>query len=169
MIFWKKTGSAPTFRWILSCFSFKKDGVPSLRIETQIRDQSPDPRIHPRTGTVVRCGTTQQWTRHLHPGPRSLPYGTHLHLNLALAHQNKAVRRPDPSPVLGSGPSQTGPNHPGITFKWRAMPTMEGTVQEDNYRTEVQFKDKNLLKNKSFASSGSQRVRIRGPVTRIWT
>jgi hypothetical protein len=42
------------------------------------------------------------------------------------------------------------------------MPTMEGTVQEDDYRTEVQFKDKNLLKNQSFASSGSQRVRIRG-------
>jgi hypothetical protein len=30
------------------------------------------------------------------------------------------------------------------------MPTMEGTVQEDDYRTEVQFKDKNLLKNQSF-------------------
>jgi hypothetical protein len=27
---------------------------------------------------------------------------------------------------------------------------MEGTVQEDDYRTEVRFKDKNLLKNQSF-------------------
>ncbi len=27
---------------------------------------------------------------------------------------------------------------------------MEGTVQEDDYRTEVWFKDKNLLKNQSF-------------------
>jgi hypothetical protein len=36
------------------------------------------------------------------------------------------------------------------------MPTMEGTVQEDDYGTEVWFKDKNLLKNQSFASSGSQ-------------
>ncbi len=27
---------------------------------------------------------------------------------------------------------------------------MEGTVQEDDYRTEVQFKDKNLFKNQSF-------------------
>jgi hypothetical protein len=41
------------------------------------------------------------------------------------------------------------------------MPTMEGTVQEDGYRTEVRFKDKNLLKNQTFASSGSQRARIR--------
>jgi hypothetical protein len=38
---------------------------------------------------------------------------------------------------------------------------MEGTVQEDDYRTEVRFKDKNLLKIKVFASSGSHRVRIR--------
>jgi hypothetical protein len=30
------------------------------------------------------------------------------------------------------------------------MPTMQGTVQEDDYRTEVRFKDKNLLKNQSF-------------------
>jgi hypothetical protein len=57
---------------------------------------------------------------------------------------------------------QTGPNHPGIAFEWHAMPTMEGTVQEDDYRTKVRFKDKNLLKNQSFASSGSQRARIRG-------
>ncbi len=40
------------------------------------------------------------------------------------------------------------------------MPTMEGTVQEGDYRTEVRFKDKNLFKNQSFASSGSQRTRI---------
>ncbi len=30
------------------------------------------------------------------------------------------------------------------------MPTMEGTVQEDDHRTEVWFKDKNLFKNQSF-------------------
>ena len=42
------------------------------------------------------------------------------------------------------------------------MHTMEGTVQEDDYRTEVRFKDKIYLKIKAFASSGSQRVRIRG-------
>ncbi len=30
------------------------------------------------------------------------------------------------------------------------MPTMEGTVQEDDYQTEVRFKDKNLLKNQGF-------------------
>jgi hypothetical protein len=29
-----------------------------------------------------------------------------------LAHLSKAVRCPDPSPVLRSGPSRTGPNHP---------------------------------------------------------
>jgi hypothetical protein len=40
------------------------------------------------------------------------------------------------------------------------MPTMEGTVQEDDYRTEVRFKDKNLLKIKVLASSGSQSTRI---------
>ncbi len=37
---------------------------------------------------------------------------------------------------------------------------MEGTVQEDDYRTEVWFEDKNLLKIKVFASSGSQRTQI---------
>jgi hypothetical protein len=42
------------------------------------------------------------------------------------------------------------------------MPTMEGTVQEDDYQTEVRFKDKIYLKIKVFASSGSQRIRIRG-------
>jgi hypothetical protein len=40
------------------------------------------------------------------------------------------------------------------------MPTMKGTVQEDDYRTEVQFKDKNLLKIKILASSGSHSTRI---------
>jgi hypothetical protein len=43
---------------------------------------------------------------------------------------------------------------------------MEETVQEDDYRTEVRFKDKNLLKIKVFASSCSHRVRIRE--LRIW-
>jgi hypothetical protein len=31
------------------------------------------------------------------------------------------------------------------------MPMMKGTVQEDDYRTEVRFKDKNLLKIKIFS------------------
>ncbi len=50
-------------------------------------------------------------------------------------------------PVLGSGPSRTGLSHLGIAFEGRAMPTMEGTVQEDDYWTEVRFKDKNPFKN----------------------
>jgi hypothetical protein len=37
---------------------------------------------------------------------------------------------------------------------------MKGTVQEDDYRTEVWFKDKNLLKIKILASSGSHSARI---------
>jgi hypothetical protein len=37
---------------------------------------------------------------------------------------------------------------------------MKGTVQEDDYRTEVRFKDENLLKVKILASSGSQSTRI---------
>jgi hypothetical protein len=36
------------------------------------------------------------------------------------------------------------------------MPTMK----EDDYRTEVWFKDKNLLKSKILASSGSHSTRI---------
>jgi hypothetical protein len=40
------------------------------------------------------------------------------------------------------------------------MPRMKGTVREDDYRTEVRFKDKNLLKIKILASSGSQSTRI---------
>ncbi len=43
-------------------FSFKKDAVRGLRIETRIRDRSPDPRVRPRTCSVVRCGTAQQRT-----------------------------------------------------------------------------------------------------------
>jgi hypothetical protein len=43
-------------------FSFKKDAARGLRIETRIRDRSPDPRVRPRTGTVVRRGTAQQRT-----------------------------------------------------------------------------------------------------------
>jgi hypothetical protein len=66
--------------------------------------------------------------------------------SFALAHQNKAAGWPDPSPVLGSGPSRTGTSHPGIAFARRAMPTMKGSVQEDDYRTEVRLKDKNLFK-----------------------
>jgi hypothetical protein len=40
------------------------------------------------------------------------------------------------------------------------MPTMKGTVQEDDYRTEVPIKDKNLSKIKVLASSGSHSTRI---------
>ncbi len=49
--------------------------------------------------------------------------------------------------VLGSGPSRTDPSHPDIAFAGRVVPTIKGTVQEDDYRTEVRFKDKNLFKN----------------------
>ncbi len=45
-------------------------------------------------------------------------------------------------------------------------PRWRGQSQEDDYRTEVRFKDKNLLKIKVFASSGSHRVRIRKSRTR---
>ena len=37
-------------------------------------------------------------------------------------------------------------------------PRWRGQSQEDDYRTEVRFKDKNLLKIKVFSSSGSHRV-----------
>jgi hypothetical protein len=46
------------------------------------------------------------------------------------------------------------PDLPGLvrviraSFARRAMPTMKGAVQEDDYRTEVRFKDKNLFKIK---------------------
>jgi hypothetical protein len=40
------------------------------------------------------------------------------------------------------------------------MPMMKRTVQEDDYRTEVRFKDKNLLKTKILAFSGSQSTQI---------
>ncbi len=50
---------------------FKKDAVRGLRIETRIRDRSPDLRVRPRTGTVVRRGTAQQWTTDLASASRS--------------------------------------------------------------------------------------------------
>jgi hypothetical protein len=49
---------------------------------------------------------------------------------------------------------------PGLRIETRIR--WRGQSQEDVYRTEVRFKDKNLLKIKVFASSGSHRVRIRG-------
>jgi hypothetical protein len=43
MIFFeRKLGSAPTFKWIRSCFynlAFKKDAVPGLRTETRIQTE----------------------------------------------------------------------------------------------------------------------------------
>jgi hypothetical protein len=30
-------------------------------------------------------------------------------------------------------------SHPGTAFAGRAMPTMEGTIQEDDYQTKVRF------------------------------
>jgi hypothetical protein len=33
------------------------DAVRGLRSETRIRDRGPDPRVRPRTGIVIRCGT----------------------------------------------------------------------------------------------------------------
>jgi hypothetical protein len=42
--------------------AFKKGAVRGLRIETRIRNRSPDPRVRPRTGTVKRRGTAQQRT-----------------------------------------------------------------------------------------------------------
>jgi hypothetical protein len=131
-------------------FSFKKDAVRGLRIETRIRDQSPDPRVRPCTGTVKRRGTAQQRTTDPASASgsafRTVQYAAAF--SFALAHQNKAAGWPDPSPILGSGPSRTDPSHPGIAFARRAMPTMKGAVQEDDYRTEVRFKDKNPLKIK---------------------
>jgi hypothetical protein len=46
-------------------FSFKKDAVPGLRIWDADLDRGPDPRVRPRTGTIVRCGTAQQRTTDL--------------------------------------------------------------------------------------------------------
>ncbi len=88
-------------------------------------------------------------TRHLHPGPHSVPYGTWPLLVFLWRISKKAARWLDPSLVLGSGPSRTNPSHPGIAFAGRAMPTMKGTVQEDDYRTEVRFKNTSKKKNVS--------------------
>jgi hypothetical protein len=131
-------------------FSFKmRYPVWGLRRGSGSRSGSARPPSHRYRSKAVPHSNGLR-TQHLHPGLHSVPYCTHPHFNFASAHQSKAVGCPDPSPVLGSGPSRTGPNHPGIAFEWRAMPTMEGTVQDDDYRTEVRFKDKNLLKNLSF-------------------
>ena len=134
-----------------------------MRIETRIRDRSPDPRIRPRTGTVERRGTAQQPTTDPASASgsafRTVRYGAAF--SFALAYQ-KIKLLGDRIRVQYSDPDLPGliPSHPGIAFARHARPTMKGTVQEDDYRTEVRFKDKNLFKNRSFASSGSQRTRI---------
>jgi hypothetical protein len=83
-------------RWIRSCFlqfSFEKDAVSGLRIETLIRDRSPDPRVRPRTGTVERGGTAQQRTTDPASASgsafRTVRYATAF--SFALAHQNKVA------------------------------------------------------------------------------
>jgi hypothetical protein len=73
-------------------------------------------------GAVPHTHSNGLRIRRLHPDPHSVPYGTRPHFSFALAHQKK-----------------------GIAFATRAMPTMKGAVQEDEYRTEVRFKDKNLF------------------------
>jgi hypothetical protein len=161
--FLKKIGSAPPFSGsvpVFLQFSFDKNAVRSLRTETWIRDRSLDPRVRPRTGTIERRGTAQQRT--LDPvsasGSAFRPVGTRPLLFFLWHIKKKAAGWPDPSPVLGSGPSRTDPSHPDIVFTGHPMPTMKGTVQEDDYRAEVRFKDKNLSKNKA---PGSAILRIR--------
>ncbi len=119
-------------------------------------------RIHAshRYRSKARYRTATDYGPSICTGPHSVTYGTRPHFNLALAHQNKAAGWPDLSPVLGSGPSRTGPSHPGITFARRAMPTMKGAVQEDDYQTEVRLKDKKIYLKSRLSSSGSQSTRI---------
>ncbi len=65
MIFLKEIRIRAYLQWIRSCFlqfSFGKNAVHGLRIETRIRDRSLDPRVRPCTGTVERRGTAQQRT-----------------------------------------------------------------------------------------------------------
>jgi hypothetical protein len=135
-----------------------------LRIETRgIQDRSPDPRIRPHTGTVERRGTAQQRTTDPASASgsafRTVRYAAAF--SFALAYQ-KFKLLGDWIRVQYSDPDLPGliPSHPGIAFARRARPTMKGTVQEDDYQTEVWFKDKNLLKLKILASSGSQSTRI---------
>jgi hypothetical protein len=47
----------------------------------------------------------------------------------------------------------------GIAFAGRAMPTMKGKVQEDDYQTKVRIKDKIYQKIRMLASSGLHRIR----------
>ncbi len=66
----------------------------------------------------------------------------------------------------------TGLSHPGIAFTRRAMPTIKGAVQEDDYRTEVRFlKIKIYLRIKIFPpqvhrASGSANCKSLDPA---WT
>jgi hypothetical protein len=86
----------------------------------RIWDRSPDPRVRPRTGTVKRRGTAQQRTSDpaLHPSPHSVPYGTRPILVFLWRIGKKAAGWPDPSPVLGSGPSRTDPQSSGHRICW---------------------------------------------------
>jgi hypothetical protein len=133
--------------------SYDKNAVRGLRIETRIRDRSPDPRVCPRTRTVERRGTAQQRTT----DPASAS-GSAFHtlryaaaFGFSLAHQKEScwVTRSESSTRIRT--FRTDPSHPGIAFAGRAMPTMKGTVEEDDYRTEVRFTDKTLLKIKNFS------------------
>jgi hypothetical protein len=63
--FLKEIRSAPPFSGFVHVFyslALIKSAVRDLRIETRIRDRSPDPCVRPRTGTVERRGNSQQRT-----------------------------------------------------------------------------------------------------------
>jgi hypothetical protein len=47
---------------LFTILALLKNAVRGLRIETRIPDRSPDLRVRPRTSTVGRRGTAQQWT-----------------------------------------------------------------------------------------------------------
>jgi hypothetical protein len=117
-----------------------KGVVRGLRSETRIRDHRPDLRVRPRTGTVKRHGTAQHWTMDpasasgsafrtvWYAAPFKFFFGA-LVKKLLGGRTRVQYSDPDLPRLIRS--------HPGTAFSARAMPTMEGTVQEDDYLIKV--------------------------------
>ncbi len=113
-----------------------------LMSETRIRDHSPDLRVRPCTGTVKRRGTAQHWTT----DPASASGSAFRTVRYAATFKfffGALVKKllGDRTRVQYSDPDlpRLIRSHPGTAFAGRAMPTMEGTVQEDDYQTKVWF------------------------------
>ncbi len=137
------------------------------RMRCGSRPEGPDPRVNPRPDTVKRRETST--------APN---YGTGIYIRIRIPYRmvrirfwcflwrigKKAAEWLDPSPVLGSGPSRTGPQSSGHHILLKARrPRLSRQSRKTTTGPKSGFKEMKSVevKHKMLASSGSQKMRIR--------